>query len=225
MVLSKSSKQGQSTQSNAFNLSDLGGEVKSPIIFPDGHFGLESAIWNNAQRIADTLPIDVRVSGDINEQIVIDITEKAKGAELQQKCWTEYSSAVSRYLKAFQKIKEKQAEVAENVAQKRLDIANLEKDLGTTLASLESQYRQVVGSYRGAIATKQDEMTINLAKISEQYTQTKAKREEAQQLEVKKDESAFTKQSTSLIDRFRKAREARYAGASVGITHRVKEAS
>lgn len=208
-------------QNNGLNLSDLGGDITKPIIFPGGHYGLESAVWESAQRVADLLPVKVQVSGDLDEQTVFDATENAKGAEIQAKCWTEYSAAISRYLKTFYKIREKQSETAENVAETRLKVAQLEKDLGTTLASLESQYRQVVGSYRSSIASTQDDLTINLNKIASQYTQLKAKKEERLETEAKKEETPFAKQTTSLVEKFRKAREARYSGASAGITRRA----
>ncbi|MBW4617508.1 MAG: hypothetical protein KME21_30710 [Desmonostoc vinosum HA7617-LM4] len=208
-------------QNNSLELSDLSGSVKSAIVFSDSHFGLESAVWQNAQRIADMLPIDVQVSGDLNEEIVLTAVDKAKGAELQAKNWGEYSTAISRYLKAFYKIKEKQSEVAENVAEARLKHAELEKELGTTLATLESKYRQVVGSYRSATAGTQDELEISLNRIATQYTKAKSARDEREQSEEKREETPYAKQTASLVDRFRKAREARYSGATAGITCRV----
>ncbi len=206
-------------QSSEFSLTDLGGDIKKAIVFPDSHFGLEFDLWANAQRIADMLPINVQVMGDLEEQTVLDALEKAKGAEIQAKYWTEYSSVISRFLKAFYKVKEKQSETAENVAEARLKHAELEKDLGTTLASLESRYRQVVGSYRGALAGTQDDLDNSLARITSQYAQTRAKREEKEQSEANKEQTPYAKQTTTLVEKFRKAREARYSGAP-GVTHR-----
>ena len=211
-------------KNESLNLSDLNGTVKSAIIFPDDHFGLELAVWDNAQRIANLLPIQVQVHGDLQEEVVLKATESAKGSEMQAKYWTEYATAISRYLKASYKVKEKQAETAENVAEARLRHAELEKDLGTTLATLESSYRQVVGSYRSAIAGTQDDLSIGLTKIANQYAQSKSKKEEREQTDKQKDQTAFAKQQTSLVDRFRKAREARYVGGDVGITRRIRAA-
>ncbi|MDJ0734881.1 MAG: hypothetical protein QNJ47_12575 [Nostocaceae cyanobacterium] len=44
------------SKNNSLNLDDLNGNVKNAIVFSDSHFGLESAVWQNAQRIADMLP-------------------------------------------------------------------------------------------------------------------------------------------------------------------------
>jgi hypothetical protein len=206
---------------NELDLTGLNGDIKYPVIFPDSHFGLESGVWDAAQRIADMLPIQIQVYGDLNEEAVLDLTEKAKGAEIQQKYWTEYSAAVSRFLKAFYKVKEKQAEVAENTAEARVKHAELEKDLGTALASFESQYRQIVGSYRSAIASTAGDLEISLNKIASQYSQARAKKAEAVQGDAKKNETPYAKQTESLVDKFRKAREARYNGPSAGITRRI----
>ncbi len=209
------------SKNNSLNLDDLNGNVKNAIVFSDSHFGLESAVWQNAQRIADMLPIDVQVSGDITEETVLNLLDKAKGAELQAKNWTEYAAAFSRYLKAFYKVKQKQGEVAESAASARLKHAELEKELGVALAGLESKYRQVVGSYRSAVASTEDDLQINLNRIASQYTEAKVKKNEREQTHAKKEETPYGKQTASLVERFRKAREARYSGVGVGITRRV----
>lgn len=217
MAIEKSKKSANSS----LELSDLNGSVKNAIVFQDSHFGLESAVWDNAQRIADMLPVKVQVFGDLDEKTVADAVDKAKGAEIQSKYWTEYSAAISRYLKAFHKVQEKQSETAENVAEARLRQAELEKELGTTLASIESRYRQIVGTYRSAIAGTQDDLDIGLARIASQYATAKAKKDEKEQTDAKKEETPYAKQTASLVDRFRKTREARYAGSIGGITRRV----
>ncbi|MDJ0734882.1 MAG: hypothetical protein QNJ47_12580 [Nostocaceae cyanobacterium] len=160
----------------------------------------------------------MQVSGDITEETVLNLLDKAKGAELQAKNWTEYATAFSRYLKAFYKVKQKQGEVAENAASARLKHAELEKELGVALAGLESRYRQVVGSYRSAIAGTNDDLQINLNRIASQYTQARVKKDEREQTHAKKEETPYAKQTASLVERFRKAREAHYSGASIGIT-------
>ncbi|MCC5634639.1 hypothetical protein LC593_02010 [Nostoc sp. CHAB 5844] len=208
-------------QSNGLDVSDLRGTVKNAIVFPDNHFGLEAAVWNNAQRIANLLPINVQVSGDLYDETVVDLIEKAKGAELEQKNWTEYSAALSRYLKAFKKIKEKQIEVAESTAEALVEHTELESDLGKTLANLESKRRQTIGNYRSAIGVTQNDLEINLNKIASQYSQTIVKRTEREESENKKEETPIAKQTTNLVEKFRKARESRYSGAMAGITQRI----
>ncbi|MFK0731378.1 MAG: hypothetical protein ACFKPT_02795 [Gloeotrichia echinulata GP01] len=210
---------------DGLDLSDLKGSVKNPTVFPDSHFGLEAAVWSNAQRIADMLPIKVQVTGDLDDASVIDLIEKAKGAELEQKNWTEYSAAFSRYLKAFKKIKEKQIEVAESGAEALVEHTELEADLGKTLANLESKRRQAIGNYRSAIGTTQNDLEINLGKIASQYSQTIAKRTKREESEDKKEETAIAKQTAGLVEKFRKARESRYSGAMAGITQRVSTAN
>ena len=152
--------------------------------------------------------------------------EKAKGAEFQAKNWAEYSTAVSRYLKSFYKVREKQAEVSENIAEARVQSAELEKNLSTTLANLESKFRQTIGSNRSAITGVQDDLSISLGRIASQYSQTKAKKLLNVQTETaKKEPTPYEEQTTSLVDRFRQLREARYSGSSLGITQRIKSAN
>ncbi|BAY99889.1 hypothetical protein NIES37_38720 [Tolypothrix tenuis PCC 7101] len=212
-------------KNGALSLSDLSGDVSKAIVFGDSHFGLESAVWDNAQRIADMLPVDIKVFGDLTEEDVASAVEKAKGAEFQAKNWTEYSTAISRYLKALYKVREKQAEVSENVAEARVQQAELEKSLGTSLANLESKFRQIVGGSRSAIASVQDDLEISLGRIASQYSEGKAKKQEKLNTETtKKEPTPYEEQTASLVDRFRQLREARYEGASVGITQRIKKA-
>jgi hypothetical protein len=216
----------ESPKNNGLNLSDLNGDVSKALVFKDSHFGLESAVWENAQRIADMLPVDIKVFGDLTEEDVATIVEKAKGAEFQAKNWAEYSTAVSRYLKAFYKVREKQAEVSENIAEARVQTAELEKNLSTTLANLESKFRQTIGSNRSALASVQDDLAISLGRIASQYSETKAKKQEKVQTETaKKEPTPYEEQTTSLVDRFRQLREARYSGSSLGITQRIKSAN
>lgn len=213
----------ETPKNNALNLSDLNGDVSKALVFPDSHFGLESAVWENAQRIADMLPVDVKVFGDLSEEDVAAALDKAKGAEFQAKNWSEYSTAISRYLKALYKVREKQAEVAENTAEARVAHAELEKNLSTTLANLESKFRQVVGSNRSAIAGVQDDLNISLGRIASQYSEQKAKKQEKVTTEsTKKEPTPYEEQTNSLVDKFRQLREARYSGSSVGITQRLK---
>jgi hypothetical protein len=174
----KAGSQGQG-KANGLDLSDLNGDIRSPLMPPDGHFGLSSDVWINAQRIADALPFAVVVNGDLNEEVVNQAIETSKGLKLQADYWKEYSAAISSALKEYYKVLEKQAEVAENVSEARLRHAELEKDLGKTLASLESRYRQIIGNSRSAIAGIQDELNINLNKIVSQHTQNSAKRQES----------------------------------------------
>jgi hypothetical protein len=219
----KPTSQKPQDSKGGLDLSDLNGTVSSAIVFPDSHFGLESAVWKNAQRIADMLPVDLRVFGDLDETEVATFIDKAKGAEIQAKNWNEYSTAVSRYLKAFQKVREKQSEVSENVAEARNVHAELEKSLSSNLANLESKYRQIVGGNRSAIAGIQDDLTISLNRIASQYTESKAKKQEKLNTEsTKKEPTPYEEQTTSLVDKFRQLREARFSGASAGITQRIK---
>lgn len=222
-MVKPTSQKPQESKGNGLDLSDLNGTVSSAIVFPDSHFGLESAVWKNAQRIADMLPVDLRVFGDLDDTQVADFIDKAKGAEIQSKNWGEYSTAVSRYLKAFQKVKEKQSEVSENVAEARNVHAEIEKSLGTNLANLESKYRQIVGGSRSAIAGVQDDLTISLNRISSQYVESKAKKQEKLTSEsAKKEPTPYEEQTSSLVDKFRQLRDARYSGASIGVTQRIK---
>lgn len=216
----------QDPKSNGLNLSDLNGDVTKALIPLDSHFGLESAVWENAQRIADMLPVDIKVFGDLTEEDVATAVEKAKGAEFQAKNWAEYSTAVSRYLKAFYKVREKQAEVSENIGEARVQNAELEKNLSATLANLESKFRQTIGSNRSALASVQDDLAISLGRIASQYSETKAKKQEKVQTEAaKKEPTPYEEQTNSLVDRFRQLREARYSGTSLGITQRIKSAN
>lgn len=210
-------------RSNGLDLSDLNGEVSSPLMPPDGHFGLSSDVWLNAQRIADALPFNVVVSGDINEEIVFQAIEDSKGMKLQANFWKEYSSAVSATLKEYYKILEKQGEVAENIGEARLRHAEFEKDLASTLAKLESRFRQTAGNSRSAIAGIQDELNISLNKISSQYSQNTAKRQESLATEStqKNEETAFRKQEQTILEKFRMRRGTRYSGAMAGLTQRI----
>jgi hemerythrin superfamily protein len=166
-------------KSNGLDISDLNGDVSSPLMPADGHFGFSSEVWTNAQRIADALPFPVVVHGDINEEIVNQAIENSKGMKLQSNFWKEYSTAIQSSLKEYYKILEKQGEVVENVAEARLRHAEFEKDLTKNLASIESRYRQVIGNSRSAIAGIQDELNISLNKIVAQHSQSAAKRQES----------------------------------------------
>jgi hypothetical protein len=211
------------SKNNGLNLSDLNGNVSNAIVFPDSHFGLESAVWENAQRIADMLPIDVRVFGDLTEEDIAAAVDKAKGAELQAKNWAEYDSIMSRYLKGLVKTREKQASVSENVGETRVVLAELEKSLKTSLASLESQYRQIVGSSRSAMASVQDDLGISLSKIADQYSESFAKKQEKLTAQmVKKEPTPYEEQTSNLVTRFQELRNARFSGTP-GITQRVKK--
>ncbi|WP_414546266.1 hypothetical protein [Nostoc sp. CCY0012] len=213
----------EAPKDGALNLSDLGGDVSKAIVFPDSHFGLESAVWGNAQRIADMLPVDVKVFGDLTEEDIADALDKAKGAEFQSKKWTEYSSTISRYLKALYKVREKQAEVSENVAEARVQHAELEKNLGTSLANLESKFRQIVGGSRSAIAGVQDDLTISLGKIADQHSESKAKKQQKLQTEkAQKEPTPYEEQTSNLVTRFQELRNARYSGTP-GITQRIRQ--
>jgi hypothetical protein len=213
----------ESSKDGALTLSDLGGNVSNAIVFPDSHFGLESAVWANAQRIADMLPVDVKVYGDLTDEDVADALDKAKGAEFQAKNWAEYSTAITRYLKAFYKVREKQAEVSENVAEARVQHAELEKSLGVSLANLESKYRQIVGGSRSALAGVQDDLVISLSKIADQYSESKAKKQEKLTAEkVKKEPTPYEEQTSDLVTKFQELRNARFSGTP-GITQRIKK--
>ncbi|MBD2491949.1 hypothetical protein [Aulosira sp. FACHB-615] len=207
------------------SLSDLGGDVGQAIVFSDGHFGLESAVWQNAQRIADMLPINIKVFGDLSEEDVAEALDKAKGAEFQSKNWTEYSAAISRYLKALHKVREKQAEVSENVAESRVEIAELEKNLSISLANLESKFRQIVGNSRASVAGVQDDLKISLGKISSQYSEGKSnKLNKLTEEKAKKEPTPYEEQSSNLLTRFQELRNARYSGTP-GITQRIRSVS
>jgi hypothetical protein len=213
----------ESPKNNGLNLDDLNGSVSNAIIFSDSHFGLESAVWSNAQRIADMLPVNIKVFGDLTDEDIADALDKAKGAEFQAKNWAEYSTAITRYLKAFYKVREKQAEVSENVAQARVQHAELEKSLGVSLANLESKYRQIVGGSRSAIAGVQDDLGISLSKIAGQYSESKAKKQEKLTAEkVKKEPTPYEEQTSNLVTKFQELRNARFSGTP-GITQRVKK--
>jgi hypothetical protein len=210
-------------KSNDLDLSDLNGNISNAIIFPDSHFGLELEVWENAQRIADMLPAGFKVFGDLGDEDVASAIEKAKGAELQSKNWSEYSTAISRYLKALIKVRETQSTVSENVAQSRVTVAQIEKDLKTSFAGLEAEYRKIVGDSRSAIAGKQYDLELSLNRIASQYTEGKAKKQERLTTETtKKEPTPYEEQTTSLVDKFRQLREARYSGTSFGVTQRMK---
>nr|MDZ8061881.1 hypothetical protein [Nostoc sp. EkiNYC01] len=216
-------KTNSSTKSDALDFTDLNGSISNAIIFPDSHFGLESEVWANGQRIADMLPVSFKTFGDLTEEDVDAAIEKAKGAELQVKKWGETSSAISRYIKALIKVRETQAKVNEDIAEARVSIAQIEKELKTNLAASELEYRKIVGGSRSAIATVQDDLQISLNRIANQYTETKAKKQERVTTETtKKEPTAYEEQTTSLVDKFRQLREGRYSGSSFGITQRVK---
>lgn len=210
------------TNSNSLDLADLRGSLENAIIFPDSHFGLKEDLWKNAQRIADLLPVDVQVFGDLEESTVLDLIEKAKGAELQQKNWGEYSASVSRYLKALKKIREKQSEIAENASEALLELTEIESELSKTLAGNESKRRQVIASNRSAIANAENELSISLNRIASQYTETVTKRTQSLTEEKTKEQTPVAKQTESLVERFRKARESRHSGIMTGITQRAK---
>ncbi|MBE9210079.1 hypothetical protein IQ244_27005 [Nostoc sp. LEGE 06077] len=218
----KNSKSESSTD-GALTLSDLSGDVSKALVLPDSHFGLESGVWANAQRIADMLPVSIKVFGDLSEEDVAEALDKAKGAEFQAKNWAEYSTATSRYLKALYKVKEKQAEVSENVAEARVQHAELEKNLSTNLANLESKFRQIIGNSRSQIAGVQDDLGINLGKISSQYSEGKAKKQQKLTEETtKKEPTPYEEQTSNLVTRFQELRNARYSGTP-GITQRIKQ--
>ncbi|GAX38862.1 hypothetical protein [Nodularia sp. NIES-3585] len=209
------------TNNDGLDLSDLNGDISHAIVFPDSHFGLSSAVWANAQRIADMLPIDIKVSGDLSEEDIASIADKAKGAELQAKNWTEQLALVSRYTKALLKTREKQADVAKNVGETRVAIAEIEKDLGTALAALESKYRQIVGGSRSALAGVQDDLGISLGKIASQYSDGKAKKQERLNSEsVKKEPTPYEEQTSNLVTRFQELRNTRFSGTP-GVTQRI----
>lgn len=216
-------QQNKTSNSSALDLSDLNGSISNAIVFPDSHFGLESAVWENAQRIADMLPVDFKVFGDISEEDVAASIEKAKGAELQVKNWAEQSTAISRFLKAIQKVRESQSTISENIAGARVATAQIEKDLKTSLANYELEYRKIVGGSRSAIAGVQDDLNISLNRIASQYSESLAKKQDKLTGEsAKKDPTPYEEQVTKISERFRQVREGRYGGASVGITQRIK---
>lgn len=218
-------KTPETPKDGALNLSDLSGDVSKALVFPDSHFGLSSAVWANAQRIADMLPVDIKVSGDLTEEDVAEALDKAKGAEFQAKNWAEYSTATSRYLKALYKVSEKQAEVSENVAEARVQHAELEKNLSTSLANLESKFRQIVGNARASVAGVQDDLEISLGKIASQYSEGKTKKQQKLTEETtKKEPTPYEEQTSNLVTRFQELRNARYSGTP-GITQRIRSVS
>ncbi len=91
------------------------------------------------------------------------------------------------------------------------------------LATLESKYRQITGTSRSAIAGVQDDLQINLGRIVSQYADSRAKKQERLNTEpAVKQTTAYEEQAATLVDRYRQLREARYSGASFGVTERVK---
>ncbi|MCC5618466.1 hypothetical protein LC605_25945 [Nostoc sp. CHAB 5836] len=222
-MVKSTSQKPQTPSSSGLNLDDLSGDISKALVFKDSHFGLESAVWENAQCIADMLPVDVKIQGDLTDALVADALDKAKGAEFQAKNWAEYSTAITRYLKAFYKVREKQAEVSENVAEARVQHAELEKTLGVSLANLESKYRQIVGGSRSALAGVQDDLGISLGKIAQQYSESKTNKQEKLTAQtVKKEPTPYEEQTTNLVARFQELRNARFSGTS-GITQRIKK--
>jgi hypothetical protein len=218
-----SKSQPEPPKNGGLNLSDLSGDISKALVFPDSHFGLESAVWENAQRIADMLPVNVRTFGDLTDEHIASAAENAKGAEIQLKNWTEYDALISRYLKALIKNREKQASVAENVGEARVTLAELEKNLGVSLANLESKFRQIVGGSRSAIAGVQDDLEISLGKIASQYSEGRAKKQQKLQAETtKKEPTPYEEQTSNLVTRFQELRNARYSGTP-GITQRIQK--
>jgi hypothetical protein len=220
--MAKTTLKTELPKDRALNLSDLNGDISNALVFPDSHFGLESAVWENAQRIADMLPVNVKTSGDLTDEDIALAAENAKGAEIQLKNWTEYDALTSRYLKGLIKTREKQASVAENVGEARVTLAELEKNLGVSLANLESKFRQIVGGSRSAIAGVQDDLGINLGKIADQYSESKIKKQEKLNAETtKKEPTPYEEQTSNLVTRFQELRNARYSGTP-GITQRIQ---
>jgi hypothetical protein len=220
----KSSKPKTDATDNSLVLSDLNGDIDKTLVHADSHFGLSSAVWKNAQRIADMLPIDLQVFGDLSEEDVAYIIDKTKGSDIQLKNWTEYSSQTDKFLKNLIKIREKQILVAENTAEARVSIAELEKELGTNLANLESKFRQIMGNSRSAIAAAQDDLAISLGKIASQYSENKEKKQaKLSEAKEKREPTAYETQTSDLAARFQELRQQRCASA-IGVTQRIKAA-
>lgn len=214
-------------QKATINTSDLRGSVQNPLIPADSHFGLSKSVWDDAQKIANLLPINIPVFGDVEEETVLHLIEQTKAAEIQVKHWTEVDSTTKKYLNLLNRAREKQANVARNVAQTNLTLAELEAELGAELADIESKRRQVVANYRKDIQSTQDDLVISLNRIAEQYLKDRDRKEQAiaAQGQKEKEQTPFIKQTASLADKFRQKREARCNLPPVNITARLKQAS
>lgn len=207
---------------NDLDLSDLSGDISKPIIFPDPHFGLEEQVWLEAQKVAALLPVEVRAYGDLDDEYVQQITDSAKGAEIQGKMWTESRAQVEKYLKGLKKIREEQSTQALKVAEARVELAELEKTLKTDLANNESKYRNIVGNSRSSIASVQDSLAINLGNIAAKYSEGKAtKLAKATEEKTPREPTEFETQVSSVVQKFRENQAARWAIAP-GITQRLK---
>lgn len=222
-MVSKANNTNTSTsKSKGLDTSDLNGDISSALIKSDSHFGLGLQVWENAQRIADLLPFPVTVFGDIDADVVAAAIETSKGMKLESSLWKEYATAISATLKEFQKIKEQQINVAENVAEARLQHTEMERSLQKNLAALESKYRQTIAGGRSDVAGIQDELSISLNKIVAQYSQSAAKRQEALTLESQpKEDTEFRKQELTLVDQLKAKRASRYNGAMAGLSQRI----
>ena len=72
---------------SGLDLSDLNSAIGTAWMPDDGHFGLNSGIWENVQEIADLLPLKVNVYGDLTEEDLTIATDVAKSAEIQVENW------------------------------------------------------------------------------------------------------------------------------------------
>ncbi len=69
----------------------------------------------------------------------------------------------------------------------------------------------------------QDDLQINLGRIVSQYADSRAKKQERLNTETAvKQPTAYEEQAATLVDTYRRFREARYPGASLGNTERLK---
>jgi hypothetical protein len=208
---------------SGLDLSDLNSPIGAAWMPSDGHFGLDSGIWDNIQAIADLLPFKVNVYGDLTEEELTLAADVAKSAEIQAENWNENKSLVERTLKARKKVLESQQTVAEKVSELRLEQAKLEAELAKNLGADESEYRKVIGSSRATTQNQQEDLKLSLIKIANQYAEGRAKKIELinTQETKEKEVTPYQEQITGIREKFKSYRAARLEGQPVAIMRRA----
>lgn len=198
---------------SGLDLSDLNSAIGTTWMPDDGHFGLDSGIWENVQARADLLPFKVNVYGDLTEEDLTIATDVAKSAEIQAAYWKENESLVDKTLKDRKKVIESQKTIAEKVSELRLEQAKLEAELTKNLGANEVEYRKVIGVSRATTQNQQEDLGISLLKIANQYTEGRAKKLELLNQETKEKEvTPYQEQLSSIREKFKANRQARLDG-------------
>lgn len=199
---------------SGLDLSDLNSAIGTAWMPDDGHFGLDSGIWENVQARADLLPFKVNVYGDLTEEDLTIATDVAKSAEIQAAYWKENESLVDRTLKDRKKVLESQKTIAEKVSELRLEQAKLEAELTKNLGANEVEYRKVIGVSRATTQNQQEDLELSLLKIANQYTEGRTKKLELfnNQATIDKEVTPYQAQLSSIREKFKANRQARLDG-------------